>query len=500
MNVFLLYKGCFRRYMDSQRILDFFRINGHKVVYCLEEADCVLFETCSVVRQRDAENIEILNEFIKPRLKPGARLVVCGCMPAVNEDLLFKHFNGFYFTPRTLNKLNDFIRAKIPIESISVPFRKGKPSKVFEPGIRWFGNFENNTCRIKIAQGCMGNCSYCGIRKAIGRLKSEREEVILDKFRKGLEEGYFKFCFDNEDTAAYGQDKGSSFPELLRKILNLKQEFILGFIDLNPRWMEPHYNTYLKLFSDPRIKEVGISFQVGNDRISKLMKRSYDIQRFHTFMRDLKKRRPDLILGASFIVGFPSETEEEFEDTLRLLTFWDWAFIHAYDDRPGTRSSKMKDKIPHSVKQRRVERARLVVDGENLKGFYEKEPGGYRWARPRASYDIQVTNHVEPLGELKIILKPVISYPQGQNVIVSFQELSIQDEQLDSPPVLLGDYRLKNRPPDQDIALEFRSPLLARAKGIIRIILETDRSTIPSEHGGQDSRTLGIYVRGISLR
>jgi tRNA A37 methylthiotransferase MiaB len=446
----------------------------------------------------DDENVVTIEEEIQPKLKAGARMIVCGCMPAISRSLLLRYHSGPTFTPRSQEKIEELLGGVVSFADVPLPTFEGEPSRQFDPAAKAFKNFETNVCRIRIAEGCLGNCSYCGIRMATGRLQSTPIDRIVDQFRAGLQAGYFKFCLDAEDTAAYGQDIGTNIAALVRSLLEIPDDFMLGLYDLNPRWTEKYYTELWPLFLDQRIKELVFPFQSGSPRILRLMNRLYDVKEFEQRIVALRASRPDLIFGTSVIAGFPTEQPEDLQQTLHLLNLFDWSHVHIYSDRDGTASSKLDGKISKHVKALRALQAKLLIDGENFEGFYEPEPGGYRWARRKAFYDLAVPGH-NGTDQLALTLRPVIGYAGGQRITVRAQHIDPQAETDDTTEaVLLGEHWIVDQPSDRD--LDFNFPLPALRQGtILRVMLETDKWTIPAKSGGTDGRELGLYVKQIRL-
>jgi MiaB/RimO family radical SAM methylthiotransferase len=203
----------------------------------------------------------------------------------------------------------------------------------------------------------MGNCSYCAVKFAAGRVKSKKLDLIVREFEEGIRRGEKVFTLINTDVGSYGQDIGSNFAELLGRILDLDGQYRIRVIDFNPRWLIQYFDKMFPLLKKNKEKFACLSMPVqsASNRILGLMRRPYKIEDIQSCFRDLNKHIPELEINTHFIVGFPSETEQDF---LRTLVFAkDFNFkrisIHPYNDRPNTESSKMGDKISDKIKFKR---------------------------------------------------------------------------------------------------------------------------------------------------
>lgn len=209
---------------------------------------------------------------------------------------------------------------------------------------------------IRISTGCMGHCTYCAIPFANGKTKSRGIGDILRDIRESVKDGVSKIKFVSEDLGAYGQDHGTSIVDLLRVVVTSNIDFELYLDNLNPNWISRYKRELIELFHSHKIaKTFYIPIQSGSDRILKLMKREYTISKINDIFEDLHDTFPNVKISTDFIVGFPTETEDDFEATRVLLE--DLAFHHleifTYEDRPHTKASKLEPKIRECVKEER---------------------------------------------------------------------------------------------------------------------------------------------------
>ena len=349
----IIVKSCNRRDLELEHVKSFLRGNG----YFLEEiearqfstlredqiskdADLILFSTCAFSSVSEGYSIKDL-KLIQQNKKPSAELVVCGCLPKINPDALAGMFNGPTFGPRSYEKLNDII----------------KPEKKYQE----FSHQNITTCygkdsfTIQIHKGCPRNCSYCAIKFAIGNLKSVPIDDVINEFHKGLNLGYKKFNFLGDCSGGYGLDNKENLGMLLRRITEINRDFSLTLTDIAPFHLPLCFNEIKILCSKNKINSLYVATQSANPRILKLMRRSFDMDRVKKMLIELKDNNPSLKLITSIIVGFPSETMEELNDTIDFCkqVGFNQLYCHGYSARPNTDSSKLPGQLStEEIKER----------------------------------------------------------------------------------------------------------------------------------------------------
>lgn len=332
--------GCVSNKVDAARVEQFLKTNGWVQTQEIGEAALVILMTCGFTQVAEDYNLKRLED-MKNLKNADAQLIIGGCLTAINKQSVREKYEGFIFTPRTLDTLNDFLQAEIPIEDI--------PATTVES--------DNKAMKIiKISTGCMGHCSYCAIPFANGKTISRNIQEIICDMRKSIEEGYRKIKFVSEDVGAYGQEQGLSLPELLRDILQTDLEFELYLDNLNPNWLYRYKKELFDLLSSDKIaKSLYIPVQSGSDRILNLMRRNYTVSEVKEVFYDLIKTFPDVKISTDLLVGFPSESDEDFEATRSLLNDFQFNFVEffTYEDRPRTQASKLYPKITNDVKESR---------------------------------------------------------------------------------------------------------------------------------------------------
>ncbi len=224
--------------------------------------------------------------------------------------------------------------------------------------------------KIIINFGCLSSCTFCNIRKATGALKSINPEIIIKQVEYAIKNNEITLMLLGGDAGAYGKDIGVSFPALLKGILKVKGQIDIYVHDYNMRWFIFDFHELCRSisFSDKQIKSMMLPVQSGSTKILKLMNRKYTIDDVLHYLSDFKKRFPKIDLGTHIMIGFPGETQKDFELTCKFLEVARFDFVSCYPfsefensdiskklkriDKPEIidRITKMKDKFGDIIK------------------------------------------------------------------------------------------------------------------------------------------------------
>jgi len=220
--------------------------------------------------------------------------------------------------------------------------------------------------RMRISWGCNSNCSYCGIKKAIGSHKSKPLEKVLEEFRFGLKNGHKHFMMNADDIGAYGTDIGTSFSELLDKMTSIPGEYFISIANLSPRWLIKYIDHFEDIIKREKIIRIGVPVQSGSNRILKLMNRFHDKEKIKDALIRLKIVFPKLSLHTHIIVGFPTETDEEFKQTLSFIEECKFSAgqLMPFSSKTGSEAALIEPKIPMEEINKRLKLA---------KNFFKKE-------------------------------------------------------------------------------------------------------------------------------
>jgi MiaB/RimO family radical SAM methylthiotransferase len=371
---------CPRRSLDTSRFYNYFLENNWQPTNKIQNADLIFIYSCGCFVSSEKRTLNTIKTALEKK-KNNAQVVVTGCLLKIHGEVL----NGSYkvIPIEEINALDHMINAQKKLENIpdanqiypmknlisprEFLIKKFKMdvefSSLFYKKVKslFFGRTKyKNTWNIKVANGCLGNCSYCAIRFAAGRVKSKPLDAVAEEFKQGVERGEETFVLINNDVGSYGRDIGTDFAQLMERLFDIDGQYKIRIIDFNPRWLIRYYDSLFPLFlkNRDRIAYLSMPVQSASNRMLNLMKRPYKIEDIKKCFYELKKHIPELVINTHFIIGFPGETEEDFEQTCEFVQSFDFGrvSIHPYQDRPLTESSKMPEKISDEVKFQRYRR------------------------------------------------------------------------------------------------------------------------------------------------
>lgn len=397
---FLFNAGCIRRAHDSIHIQKYLVENGWRLTRHIGRADLIVVATCGVVKLNELNSLRAISAVAKER-KSSAQIVVTGCLPRINPKNI-EALGAFITIPTGSNEeFNAVIGATRPFSEVGEPdsisenkditnylvarsfCRRSSVYKRLFQRYSMSGSFLSASVRInvlmervknirvnlpkkklipyfniKIADGCMSNCAFCATKFATGKLRSRPIERIVEEFRNGLSKSYKVFQLIAEDTGCYGLDIGSDFSTLLRKLFSIEGEYRLVIIDCCPQWLVEQREIIIPLLVEHqgKVQELFVPIQSGSDHILKSMKRGYRAGDVKSVLKEFRERAPQIALRTSFLVGFPGETEDDFEETKRFIASVDFyeVTVNRYEDRPGTQASRMTNKVPQDVIEQRA--------------------------------------------------------------------------------------------------------------------------------------------------
>lgn len=350
---------------------------GYSPVNRCDQADYLIVFTCAFIERTEKESLNSI-KFFQNKAKKGSKIVVGGCLPAINPNELKKLNVSCVFTPSSFQKfLTEYWNLDIRecggvLEEIPLVWKalykissNGLNHHLLQKGIqhfRWSFRFTGRPYLIKISDGCNGACSYCGIKKAIGDLKSVPDGKVISTFQHAIKIGHRNFVLVSKDWGAYGIDIGSNIPSLIHKIsYSARRDRIsLSFSSmLNPEWFVKYSNKMIHLFKKTihKIGPIEVSFQSGSPRLLSLMGRPVkDIKKLEVTIKNFRNELPNVRFHACFMIGFPSESEYDFEQTVKLATIvrFDKLIFYKYEDRPNTLSSFLKPKVPQNIIVKRM--------------------------------------------------------------------------------------------------------------------------------------------------
>ena len=353
--------GCQQNEADSEKLRGYLTQSGYSIVSGPEGADVVVMNTCAIrehAEQRVFGNLGALTH--TKRRHPEQKIFLCGCMAGetkVSDRIKksFPHVDGVFSTHHLW---------QFPEILYNVLTRKKRQFYVTdEPGSIAEGipQVRDDTLKawVSIMYGCNNFCTYCIVPYVRGRERSRKPEDILAECREVIAAGAREITLLGQNVNSYGKDLGlgMDFADLLAAIAQLPGDFLIRFMTSHPR--DASKKLFDTMAAYPKIaKQLHLPFQSGSSRVLKAMNRHYDREVYLEKVSYAKSVMPDLVLTSDVIVGFPGETEEEFEETLSLIEAvrYDSLFTFIFSPRTGTPAASMEDPTPKEEKNRRFDK------------------------------------------------------------------------------------------------------------------------------------------------
>ena len=360
--------GCQMNEYDSSKMADI--LNDQEGLVPTdkpEEADVILFNTCSV---REKAQEKVFSDLGRAReLKaqnPRLLIGVGGCVASQEGEAIVRRapYVDLVFGPQTLHRLPELIRARretgVPQVDIRFPeiekFDHLPPPRV-----------EGPTAFVSIMEGCSKFCSFCVVPYTRGTEVSRPAEDVLAEIAELAAAGVREVTLLGQNVNAYRDpEAGLDFAGLLELVSELPEILRIRFTTSHPKeFTQRLIDAFASL---PKLASyVHLPVQSGSDRILSAMKRGYTALEYKSIIRRLKAARPDVSLSTDFIVGFPGETAEDFEASLQLIEAvgFDSAFSFVYSPRPGTPAADLTDETPGPVKLERLQRLQALIDTQS---------------------------------------------------------------------------------------------------------------------------------------
>lgn len=351
---------------DSGKIADIAKAaQGYQVTDNIEEADLIVFNTCSI---REKAQEKVFSDLGRAReikkLKPGLKIAVGGCVASQEGGNIIRRapYVDVVFGPQTLHRLPELLKKNEQEHRPQVD--------ISFPEIEKFDHLpaptsEAATAFVSIMEGCSKYCSYCVVPYTRGEEFSRPLEDVLLEVAQLAEQGVKEVTLLGQNVNAYrgeGPDgEIVDFALLLEYVSEIEGIERIRYTTSHPKeFTNRLVEAYAKL---PKLaKHVHLPVQAGSDRVLAGMKRGYTILEYKSIVRKLRAVRPDISIATDFIVGFPNETEEDFEKTMKLIqdVKFDASFSFVYSKRPGTPAADMPDDTPQSVKLERLQRLQAL--------------------------------------------------------------------------------------------------------------------------------------------
>ena len=372
--------GCQQNEADSEKLRGYLAMMGYGFTQDEFQADVIVVNTCAVrehAEMRVLGNVGALNHSKKAR--PGQIIAVCGCM--VQQEHMAQKLKQSYpvvdlvFGPHELWRFPELLlqvmtkhKRVFATEKNDGVVAEGIPNKR-DSGVKAW---------LSIMYGCNNFCSYCVVPYVRGRERSRRPEDVVAEAKELVAAGYKEITLLGQNVNSYGKDLGLDvdFSDLIRMINDIPGDFLIRFMTSHPKdATEKLFKTMAQC--EKCSHQLHMPVQAGNDRILKVMNRGYTCEKYLAQVALARKYMPDLVLTTDIIVGFPNESEEEFEDTIKLVeqVRYDAMFTFIYSKRVGTPAAAMPDPYTREDKQRHFDRLTEVanrISGEKHKEYEGK--------------------------------------------------------------------------------------------------------------------------------
>ena len=353
--------GCQMNFNDSERIKGILKTIGYEPTDNWQEADLIILNTCTIREKPDQKVLSHLGEYKKIKEKnPKALIAVAGCLAqragwelvkkAPVIDIMFSSFN-MHQLPELINQAQAGYKA---IAILDEP--PEDEDKVWEFPVER----DNKYCAyVTIIKGCDKKCTYCVVPKTRGRERSRSLQSILDEVKKLVDDGVREIHLLGQNVTAWGKDleKPIPFSELLYQVSKIEGVERIRFTTGHPKDLT---DDIIEAMADiPQVcNALHLPFQAGSNRILALMDRGYTKEFYLEKIEKIKEKVKDIALSTDVIVGFPTETEEDFEHTLDVLekVKFEQVFSFKFSPRPGTPAAQMDGQVPDEVKTERMRR------------------------------------------------------------------------------------------------------------------------------------------------
>ena len=363
---FILTLGCQQNEADSERLAGLCSLMGYRPVVTPEEARLILVNTCAIREHAEKRALSFIGEYkhIKES-HPDTLIGVGGCMVTQRhraDKLKMSYpYVSFTFDTGAIHKVPSLVKKYISGKGrsfvISDEYRIAEDIPTV-PASR-------HSAWLSVMYGCNNFCSYCIVPYVRGRERSRRPEDILAEARRLIDGGAREITLLGQNVNSYGQDleNGENFASVLRQVCALDGDFRVGFMTSHPK--DASSELIDVMASEEKVlRRFHLPVQSGSNEILRRMNRRYTAEHYKSILDELKRKIPDVSITSDIIVGFPGETEEDFEATLDMLRYaeYDMIFSFIYSPRVGTPAAEMENKVPDDVASERFQRLIALQD------------------------------------------------------------------------------------------------------------------------------------------
>lgn len=358
---FVLTFGCQQNEADSERLAGMCEAMGYEIVGTPDDADLILVNTCAIREHAEQKALSIVGQYKHLKAKKPTLLIgVCGCMVVQEhrrDDIKHRYpYVDFTFGTSSIHRLPQLLVEK-----------RSRGKRIFCPDESEYRVAEGLPIRresgyrawVSIMYGCNNFCSYCIVPYVRGRERSREMREIVREVEELVREGYRDITLLGQNVNSYGKDTDGAydFADLIRALDAIEGDWLLRFMTSHPK--DASYKLIDAMASSRHVAhQFHLPMQSGSDRVLRVMNRHYDTAKYLDTVRYMREKMPDVTLTSDIIVGFPGESEEEFEETLSMLRTvgFDMLYSFIYSPRKGTPAAAMEEQVPPAVKSARFER------------------------------------------------------------------------------------------------------------------------------------------------
>lgn len=382
--------GCKVNTYESNVMRDALLNKGYFEVGLKEKADITIINTCTVTNTADSKSMKVIRQAI--RRNENAIIVVCGCLVQNKKEKVSK-IDGVDIVIGNINKskIVDYIEKYIEEKKQEVDVRNIMDTN-FEPMM--LNNFNKTRAFVKIQDGCNNFCSYCIIPYTRGNVRSKDRQSVLKEIQLLVDEGHKEVVLTGIHTGNYGAEFADyKFADLLKDIVKIDKLERLRISSIEITEINDDVMEVIKE-NNILVDHMHIPLQSGSDAVLKRMNRKYDKEYFINKIKKLRKIRPNISITTDVIVGFPGETEEEFEETIETIKKIKFTKLHVfpYSKREGTKAAIMDGQVDENIKKKRV-KILLQLSKELEYNYMEKFIGKKVIFIPEIAKDDYIIGH-----------------------------------------------------------------------------------------------------------
>ena len=377
--VFIKTFGCQMNEYDSDKMADVLgAAQGYEQTTDIEEADLVVFNTCSV-REKAQEKVFSDLGRAKHLKKKGVQIAVGGCVASQEGEAIIARapYVDVVFGPQTLHRLPQLLDQRIALKKpqVDISFPEIEKFDHLPPA-----RVEGSSAFVSIMEGCSKYCSYCVVPYTRGEEINRPLDDVLTEVAGLTAQGVKEITLLGQNVNAYRGSMGNTaeiadFALLIEYIAEIPGVQRIRYTTSHPNeFTQRLVEVYAKV--PQLVSHLHLPVQHGSDRILMAMKRGYTAMEYKSTIRKLRAVRPDISMSSDFIVGFPGETEEDFGKLMKLITDigFDASFSFIFSPRPGTPAANLPDDTPHEVKLRRLQHLQATVE-DNVRRIGESRVG-----------------------------------------------------------------------------------------------------------------------------